>query len=513
MTRHRFRTTLEAELDAVPPRQGRVGQGVTAAPLAGAVGLDVDIAIVLGAAEGVLPPRPTSDPLLSDADRSLAGLPTADARAVRLHRVLLSTLATSAVTLTAPRGDLRSTSSVELSRWIAPWADEHRAVASHHAGVASVAFPASTLEHRLRGRLHAGVGNRVPDGDDVVRRGVAMIDARHRDILTEYDGDLSASVVPRLDDVVSPSRLESWMACPHAYFDHYLLDVEPVEEPGDEISITARDRGTAHHAALDLFHQAVVDGELSQPGPDGWTGDHRDALAGFFDQVCERTERRGRTGRPAFWADERARMLDDLLTWLRHDSELVVARGSTVLASEMRFGADDDASIALPGGRRIRLKGSIDRVDRTRDGHLVVTDHKSGGKDKFKDMTADDPTVGATLFQLPSYAAAARARFGEPDTPVRAEYGLLRKGDYARPGFEMSAEVDARVSEALALVIAGIETGFFPNRPERPGWRFYVGCHYCEPDGLGTAERWAEWERKHHDPRLAPWLGVEEAAT
>jgi len=516
VTRHRFRTTLEAELDAVPPRQGRVGQGVTAAPLAGAVGLDVDVAIVLGAAEGVLPPRPSSDPMLSDADRALAGLPTGDARSVRLHRVLLSALATCTVTLTAPRGDLRSTSSVELSRWIARWTDERRVVASHHAGVASVEFPSSPLEHRLRGRLqHVAAGNRVGHADPrandtVVRRGVRMIDARRSDELTEYDGDLSGIEVPHLDDVVSPSRLEAWTACPHAYFDRYLLDVEPVEEPGDEISITARDRGTAHHAALDLFHQAVVDGELPQPGPDGWTDEHRHAVGRFFDQVCERTERRGRTGRPAFWADERARMLDDLLTWLRHDSDLVVARGSTVLASEMRFGADDAASIELPDGRRMRLKGSVDRVDRMRDGRLVVTDHKSGGKDKFKDMTVEDPTVGGSLFQLPSYAAAARARFGNTDTPVYAEYGLLRKGEYARPGFPMSPEVDARVSEALAQVVAGIETGFFPNRPERPGWRFYVGCHYCEPDGLGTAERWAEWERKHHDPRLAPWFGIDE---
>ncbi len=516
VTRHRFRTTLEAELDAVAPRQGRVGQGVTAAPLAGAVGLDVDVAIILGAAEGMLPPRPTSDPLLSDADRTLAGLPTTDARAIRLHRVLLSTLATAAVTLTAPRGDLRSTSSVELSRWVTPWADEHRTIASHHAGVGSVTFPASALEHRLRGRLqHVGANQLLADDatDAITRRGVELIEARHRDALTAYDGDLSAIEVPRLDDVVSPSRLESWSACPHAYFDHYLLDVEPVEEPGDSISITARDRGTAHHAALDLFHRAVVDGTLPQPERDGWTPDHRRALIGFFDQVCERTERRGRTGRPAFWADERARMLDDLLTWLRHDSELVVTRGSIVLASEMRFGVDDAASIELPDGRHIRLKGSIDRVDRTSDGGLVVTDHKSGGKDKFKDMTVDDPTVGGTLFQLPSYAAAARARFGEPDTPVLAEYGLLRKGDYARPGFPMTPEVDARVSESLALVVAGIESGFFPNRPERPGWRFYVGCHYCEPDGLGTAERWAEWDRKHHDPRLAAWFGIGEAVT
>ena len=514
VTRHRFRTTLEAELDAVPPRQGRVGQGVTAAPLAGAVGLDVDVALVLGAAEGMLPPRPTNDPLLSDADRTLAGLPTADARAVRLHRVLLSTLATSAVTLTAPRGDLRSTSSVELSRWIAPWATDCRTVASHHAGVASVGFPANSHEHRLRERLQrVGAGRPLADDDAVVRRGVRLIDERRSDVLTEYDGDLSTVDVPRLDDVVSPSRLESWTACPHAYFDHYLLDVEPVEEPGDEISITARDRGTAHHAALDLFHRAVVEGSLPQPGADGWGTQHRRALASFFDEVCERTERRGRTGRPAFWADERARMLDDLLTWLRHDSDLVVARGSAVLASEMRFGTDDGASIALPDGRRIGLKGSIDRVDRTRDGRLVVTDHKSGGKDKFKDMSTDDPTAGGSLFQLPSYAAAARVRFGAPDTPVLAEYGLLRKGDYARPGFAMTPEVDAEVSAALARVVAGIESGFFPNRPERPGWRFYVGCHYCEPDGLGTAERWAEWERKHHDPRLAPWFGTDEAST
>jgi hypothetical protein len=394
------------------------------------------------------------------------------------------------------------------------WADSNRFVASHHAGVASTAFPASPAEYRLRRRARsAGLAladDAARSDDAALQRGLRLLAARHSDALTEYDGDLSAAAVPRLVDAVSPSRLESWTACPHAYFDHYLLDVEPVEEPGDEISITARDRGTAHHGALDLFHQAVVDGALPQPGPDGWTDEHRDALTRFFHDVCERTERRGRTGRPAFWADERARMLDDLLTWLRHDSELVVRRGSTVLASEMRFGAESDVAIELPDGRRIGLLGSIDRVDRTRDGRLVVTDHKTGGRTKFKDLSPDDPTLGGTLFQLPSYAAAARRRFGEPDTPVLAEYGLLRKGEYARPGFELDADVDARVAEALARVVAGIETGYFPNRPERPGWRIFVGCHYCEPDGLGTAERWAEWTRKQHDPRLAEWFGEQE---
>jgi hypothetical protein len=512
VTRHRFRTTLEAELDAAPSRQGRVGSGVTVAPLAGAVGLDVDVTIVLGAAEGLLPPRPTSDPLLSDADRAVAGLPSPDARSARLQRLLLATVANGQVTLTAPRGDLRSTSTVELSRWVGPWEQGQRTIASHQRGLSTTAFPASVGEHRLRG-LAAGPARASTDvdHDTVLARGRRLLAGRRGDRLSEFDGDLSSVRVPVLDAVVSPSRLESWSSCPHGYFDHYLLDVEPVEEPGDEISITARDRGTAHHAALDMFHQAVVDGVLAQPGPAGWSGEHRTALAGFFDEVCERTERRGRTGRPAFWADERARMLDDLLAWLQRDSELVIERGSVVLASEMRFGADDDVAIDLPDGRRIALRGTVDRVDRIRTGALVVTDHKSGDKRKFRNMSVDNPTADGTLFQLPSYAAAARARFGEPDTPVLAEYGLLRKGGYERPGFLITPEIDAAVSHMLAHVVAGIETGYFPNLPARPGWRFFIDCWYCEPDGLGTAERWAEWQRKRHDPRLAPWFAVADA--
>ena len=62
----------------------------------------------------------------------------------------------------------------------------------------------------------------------------------------------------------------------------------------------------------------------------------------------------------------------------------------------------------------------------------------------------------------------------------------------------------------LARVVDGIESGWFPNRPVRPGWHLYVACPYCEPDSLGTAERWGEWLRKQRDPRLAPWFGTAE---
>ena len=531
VTRHRFRSTLEAELDAAPARLGRVGDGVTVGPLAGSTGLDVDVVVLLGAAEGTLPPTPTSDPLLSDGDRAAIGLPTSDDHTARLRQRFLTLLATSQVTVTVPRGDLRATTRLQPSRWLTPWLDgpvqQERprwlGVDSHHAGLAATAFPVSPAEHRLRERyVHARSGGALADApgadtDTVFLRGLRLRAGRRSDLLTTYDGDLSSVDVPRLDDTVSPTRLEMWTACPHAYFLRHLLRITPIDEPDDEISITALDRGSAHHDALDLFHRAVIEGDLPPPGPNGWSDVHRDALGRFFDSVCAVAERRGRTGRPAFWADERSRMRADLLSWLDHDSDVVVERGSAVLASEFRFGrrrrGDDVADepeqvgIELPDGRILRLDGSIDRVDRTADGTLVVTDHKTGSKSKFAGLDADDPTAQRSLFQLPAYAAAARVAFGPSQADVIAEYGLMRKGGYERPGYLVTDDVWSRVVDDVALTIDGIESGWFPARPERPGWRLFVPCEYCEPDHLGTAERWAEWERKRHDPRLHRWFG------
>ncbi len=127
--------------------------------------------------------------------------------------------------------------------------------------------------------------------------------------------------MPRIDGVISPSQLEAWAACPHAYFVHYLLRVTPIEEPADQISITASDIGTTQHRALDQFHRAVIAGELPQPTDHGWTDEHRAALMSMFDDECARAQRRGRTGRSAYWSDERERMRADLLELARRDSD------------------------------------------------------------------------------------------------------------------------------------------------------------------------------------------------
>ena len=52
-TAREFRATFLAELEVAPPRQGRIGAGLTTGALAGAAGLDVDFVVVVGAVRWV----------------------------------------------------------------------------------------------------------------------------------------------------------------------------------------------------------------------------------------------------------------------------------------------------------------------------------------------------------------------------------------------------------------------------------------------------------------------------
>jgi hypothetical protein len=214
----------------------------------------------------------------------------------------------------------------------------------------------------------------------------------------------------------------------------------------------------------------------------------------------------------AFWRSEQSRQRHELEEWLRHDSELVAARHATVIASERRFGFDTEtppAVIELPDGRQVRLRGAIDRIDQRADGSLVVTDHKTGSARSFKGITDVDPTAGGTKVQLPAYAAAAIAIAGAPaHTAVTAEYAFMASERFARVSATIGPEGWTTVHHTLARILDGIEAGIFVALPDSSQFRrTWVTCPYCDPDGLGTVERYAEFERKRDDPRLVALFG------
>ena len=515
VTRAEFRATFVAELEVAPARHGKVGDGVHVGALSGAGGLDVDLVVVIGAADGLLPPPPEVDPLLGDSERVAAGLVGSEERVTAAHRQFLAAVVTTPVSLvTFPRGDLRASADNQPSRWLEAlggravmrsWTTVH----SHAHALASTVFPVSEAEHRWR-RVwnHVRSGGDVRDfgaADAVLGRALHLRDARAGDAMSEYDGDLSARTMPPVTGPISATRIELWPRCPHAYFVRYVLGVRPLDEPEEIEVLSPLDRGSAMHAAIDRLQQEVLTGGLPDPSPHGWTEVHRAALARIGSTVADELEAGGRTGRDASWANERAALLAELDRWL--DADAAQWHGRRILHSELRFGDDGDVRLVLADGRPLSFAGQVDRIDELPDGTLVVTDHKTGRSDSLGKLNAEAPTMGATRFQLPVYAAAAMQALERPRGAVRAEYSFFERGDFKRIGYTLDDRIWAQVGQDLALVVDGIESGFFPARAEPPAWRPFVDCEYCEPDGLGTAVRWAEWERKRHDPRLARWFG------
>ena len=166
-----FRRTLELELDADLGRVGRLGEGVLVGPLSFAVGLDLDLVVVLGMAEGTLPATVHDDSLLPDVERIRAGdqLPLRRERVGREHRRLLAALAAAdRHLLCLPRGDLRASSERVPSRWLldvagvlagepvasgallAAGVPGLEVVPSFAHAVAHTSVPATDQEYRLR---------------------------------------------------------------------------------------------------------------------------------------------------------------------------------------------------------------------------------------------------------------------------------------------------------------------------------------------------------------------------
>ena len=165
-----------------------------------------------------------------------------------------------------------------------------------------------------------------------------------------FDGDLSSATVPRIEGVISPSQLEAWAACPHAYFVHHLLRVDTDRGAG---------RPDQHHGERHRHHPAP--GARSVP-----PGGHRRRAPAADRTRLDRRASRGadvdvrRRVRPrrAARANGAIRVLvrrtrTDAGRPARRGSDATaiesIERGSTVLASEHRFGADS------PDGRPVGL--------------------------------------------------------------------------------------------------------------------------------------------------------------
>lgn len=537
-----FARTLELELEADLGRVGRFGEGVLVGPITMGIGLDLDLVIVLGLAEGTFPSPVRDDSLLPDDERAAAGdeLSLRRSRVDREHRDLLATLAgASHGTLGVPRGDLRRSREPVPSRWALdvagalagePWSTDEllRAdvpwvahVASFAADVRGLGFPATPQEHRLRTLMAArprSAGELVAAADDIaLAAGAAVVEGRRSARFTRFDGNLTGRAVPSpVDRFTTATRLERWAGCPFAYFVENVLGVHDVENPEDSLQITPIDRGNLIHRALERFVREVLARPPSeQPSPDQpWPDADRARLRQLGEELWGEYETHGLTGRPIFRGRDRHQILADLDRFLTFDDLERRTRRTRPLAAELGFGFDDGTvdlvPIELPDGRTLRFRGQVDRIDVDETGALHVLDYKTGKADDYTHLSADDPDEAGTHLQLAVYGAAARHFQGDPGADVTAEYWFVtKKGRFERYGYRIDDDVRDHVAGTLATIVAGIEAGVFASHPsDRASTTPFVVCPACDPDGMGVVELQRAWEAKRHDPALAPYADL-----
>ncbi len=520
-----FRRALIAEFRHPLGREGRTGQGVQVLGIEQAAGLDVEVVILLGLAEGVTPTRPSTDALLPDADRITAGtdLLIRHDHTASQHRGFAAaiTAASRLVVLVHPRGNLRRSGERPPSRWLLaeieaftgvrpdpaelanltePW---YRHVASFAQALA-LDEPATDQEYELGLLLDGGRDETgLRQVDPVFDRGVDLITSRLGRRLTRFDGNLAGVDLPALDvGEISASRLERWVACPFAFFSEYILGVRTEEEPDPSLLLTALVRGNIIHRSLELL---VAEGLRSHtlPGPgEAWTDADHQRLVHLMDEECERAEARGEAAHPLFWPVIRSRMAAELRGFLHLDSSARAAQKATPVAAEYRFGGPTALQLPLPDGRVLRFRGAIDRIDRQEDGNLVVLDVKSGKPDLYRSIGDDSPFPGGTRLQLPIYGLAASAAGTDSTSAVAFTFvGGNRSGDQ-RIGYELSPKVLEAFDAVLASIVAGIEAGAFPHNPPAPTWFSGFSCPHCMPDGLDARRLHAACERKADDPTM-----------
>lgn len=539
-----FARTLALELETDLGRVGRFGEGVLVGPITMGIGLDLDLVVVLGLAEGTFPAPVRDDSLLPDDERAAAGdeLTLRRSRVDREHRDLLAALAGSSHHLLGvPRGDLRRSREPVPSRWVLDiasrlageqwWAEDLlrgrepwiQHVASFAADVRELAFPATPQEHRLRTLMVArprGAADLVAaTEDDTLAAAAGVVEARRSGRFTRFDGNLAGLPVRSpIDTATTATRLERWADCPFAYFVRDVLGIDEIENPEDALQITPIDRGNLVHAALERFVREVLARPADeQPRPDEpWPPADRARLLEIGAELCDHYEDHGQTGRPIFWRRDRRQILADLEHFLDADDFERAEHRTRPLAAELAFGlrgADLDAvPVALPDGRALRFRGQADRIDVDESGGLHVVDYKTGRSDDYAKISADDPDERGTHLQLAVYGAAARHFHGDPDAEVRADYWFVTsRGKFRRYGYEITDDVRDRVGETIGTIVTGIEAGVFASHPtDEASTRPWAVCPACDPDGLGIVELRRAWDAKRTDPALVAYAELSD---
>jgi ATP-dependent helicase/nuclease subunit B len=352
--------------------------------------------------------------------------------------------------------------------------------------------PLSPAEFRVEAAARQQLPADLPDDLAENLRAATLVAGRRlgcRDH-TPYDGLLRhPAVLAELrerfggDKVVSPTALETYIACPFRFLLEDVLHLEPLEEPGEDIE--GNERGLVFHRALAGLHRA-----LKERGIDGPTADVDQLISEQLDAEVKRHAGHASRAAEALWQIEGRRLQRRAARYRAHWEKFVAAWAELNVVPrpehlERGFGmaAGDGEPPAPPlviqgDAIEVRLGGRIDRVDvaETANGRFFwVVDYKTGRSGNYTPASVKS----FERLQLLLYALAAeRLLFADgPARPLGVAYWLVTDtgpkvvlpGDRKHHGWFRSADEWGTLRDALEQwvieLVRHIRAGDFPLAP------------------------------------------------
>ena len=238
-------------------------------------------------------------------------------------------------------------------------------------------------------------------------------------------------------ETLSPSRASDYKQCPELF---KYRAIDRIEEPVSG----AQARGTTAHRALERLYDLPA---------------------------SERTPERLYELFRAAWTELRATdQYSDLFADIAEERSWGLA-GMSLLGN---YFAIEDPTDLEPLDRELdmleelgdmKIRGILDRIDRTGDGRLVITDYKSGA-------APPERHARPAFFALKVYSALIRRRTGETPAEVR----LLYLAGPTLYRMTISDRMLDGIEEQLRALWHAIERALENDHfPPRPGWR----CNWC----------------------------------
>ncbi len=510
-----IRSTLEDSIQSKAGWSGKSGTGVVVGNFSDAVGRDLDVVFLMGAAEGLAPARIRENPLLPDAFTAAISedLLTVEQRAEAAHQQFLCALAAGTTrTVTSPRGDLRGSGDLLQSRWVTTEPGTNLESFAHGIAHGSPTCPQTELavaateqEWRLRYLLTEENGTAALPDDDILQRAVTATQDRRDGAFTRFNGNLGTHAGSIIEEskALSPTRLEDWVLSPFSFFLKHVLKVEIFEDIELEVQINPMQRGNLVHKVLEDYVREITEEQRPRS---------LDRLIELADAAF--TDFANPLWLKHVWDQNQARIRQDFQRLFRDDGQ-AASEGWDYGAAEAPFGMDKETpavELELEDGTILRFRGKVDRIDRHRDGRVRVIDYKTGKTDKFKDLRKH-PTAFGTKFQLPVYGLFARSLAKDANDDVSAAYWFTsRAGGFEKISYAVTDEVIEQLRQDAGLIISAIRNGVFPFKPESGntfGGRTVLSFTSLAGQ-LGMEEHWLKLQNAPELSRYSQLLKVEK---